>query len=130
MISVWKCPHCGARNLKQTREGRILNQYADGRVLYEISHPDDCPACNGKVSGAAILQGNYDNFAGQYVVHKGSIYYLAVAGLFGGGIMAAWDGVYHQPVAFAYLGGGLIGGCLVGVVLRLIIGRKVRISNM
>jgi hypothetical protein len=62
MAELWKCPHCGARNIKSIRQGPVVDYLPGNLVTYHQSHPDDCPQCHGKVSGAAILAGQYDPF--------------------------------------------------------------------
>jgi len=79
----WKCPHCGARNLKTPISGEIVYRLHNNKVLIETAHPDDCPECKGKVSGGAILSGKYDDYLADIIFH------LQAGGSLGCGGLAA-----------------------------------------
>jgi hypothetical protein len=61
MIDYWKCPHCGSSHQKTPRQGAIVEHLGGNQVLYQTSHPGNCPKCGGEVSGADILSGRYDD---------------------------------------------------------------------
>jgi hypothetical protein len=66
MINFWKCPHCGSRNEKRPRQGPIVEHLGGGKILYQTFHPDNCPKCEGQVSGGAILSGQYDDYSANW----------------------------------------------------------------
>lgn len=61
MVENWKCPHCGSSNEKRLNQGNIVNHLGNNQILFETSHPNHCPRCQGEVNGAAILSGHYDD---------------------------------------------------------------------
>jgi hypothetical protein len=61
MVEFWRCPHCGASNEKTLRQGPIVDHKGGNQIVYQTSHPDNCPKCGHEVGGAAILSGRYDD---------------------------------------------------------------------
>lgn len=65
MNKFWKCPHCGAENLKHKRLQQMSEIWseaeAEGAVLIlSASQNPKCPKCSVPVDGNKLLSGGYD----------------------------------------------------------------------
>ena len=58
MSKFWKCPHCGAENLKSRfwREAEA----AEATLVIIASQNPKCPKCSVPVDGQKLLSGGYD----------------------------------------------------------------------